>query len=339
MEITDKQLIKIADLILSKLILLRNNRYDEIQKQLYNVNANYEKLQAIREGIFKCLCFKWHRTAEKLATKTQRIMQELPYALGELERTIKTSEAELPSLRQVYEELKQIQEEFGQLTYNPQEKILSVFTEPIELEEIFLGDFEIQLQIPQIGNSQGGSALRIIALDVHPAASSDVVTHPHVSDEYLCAGDASVPMQKALLDGRICDYFMLVKSVLETYNPSSPYVALDQWEGYPCYDCGYITDEENSFYCESCDQTYCDECFGYCRCCDTSICRSCLTSCPVCEESTCESCMQTCSECNELVCSSCIKDNLCPSCKEESEAQDEEPVETEEPVRTKPKVA
>ncbi|MFC1783814.1 hypothetical protein ACFL02_09565, partial [Planctomycetota bacterium] len=132
MEITDKQLIKIADNILTRLKLLRNNRYDEIQKQLYNVNVNYEKLQAIREGIIKCMGFKWHRTAEKLATKTQWILQDLPFAFGELERTIKTSQAELPSLRQVYEELKQIQEEFGRLAYNPEEKTLSVFTEPIE---------------------------------------------------------------------------------------------------------------------------------------------------------------------------------------------------------------
>ena len=145
MEVTDKQLFKIADLILSKLKLLRNKRYDEIQKKLYNVIASHEKLRSIREGIFKCLRFKWHRSAEKLVTRAQRILQELPYTLGELERTIKTSEAELPTLRQVYEELRQVQEEFGRLAYSPEEKTISVFTEPIELEGIFLGDFEIKL--------------------------------------------------------------------------------------------------------------------------------------------------------------------------------------------------
>ena len=339
MEITDKQLFKIADLILSRLTLLRNKRYDEIQKKLYNVNASYEKLRSIREGIFKCLRFKWHKAAEKLVTKTQWILQELPYTMSELERTIKTSEAELPTLRQVYEELQQIQEEFGRLAYSPEEKILSVFTEPIELEGIFLGDFEIKLNIGSLSENWAVNALRVVALDAHPAASSDIVTHPHVSDEYLCAGDAGVPMHKALLEGRICDYFILVRSVLETYNPSSPYVALDNWEGYPCYDCGYIVDEESSFYCEACDNNFCEECMGYCRCCDTSLCRGCLSSCPVCEESACESCMQTCSECDELVCSSCIKDNLCPSCKEESEEQNNEPIESKEPVKTKQQVA
>ena len=339
MEITDKQLIKIADNILTRLKLLRNNRYDEIQNQLYNVNVNYEKLQAIREGIIKCMGFKWYRTAEKLVAKTQRILQDLPYALSELERTINTTQADLPSLRQIYEELKQIQDEFGRLEYNQEENALSVYTEPIELEGIFLGDFEIRLNIGSLSENRAGNALRVIALEAHPAASSDIVTHPHVSDDYLCAGDASVPMHKALLDGRICDYFILVKSVLETYNPSSPYVALDSWEGFPCYDCGYITDEENSFYCEACDQAFCDECFGYCRCCDTQLCRGCLSSCPVCEESACESCMQTCGECNKTACQSCIEDELCPSCREEMENQnDEESVETEEQVGTKQQV-
>ncbi len=332
MEVTDKQLFKIADLILTRLKLLKNNRHDEIQKQMYKVNLNLENLQTIRDGINKCKCFEWNRAAEKLAAKSQRILQDVPFTISELERTIKTSQAKLPSLRQIYEEIKQVQEEFGRMEYDRNNRTLSIFTDPIEMEGIFLGDFEIQLQIFDIANIQNGTTVKIIALDAHPAASSDDVTHPHVSDEYLCAGDASVPMHNALLDGRICDYFMLIKSVLETYNPSSPYVALDQWDGYACYDCGYTTDDENSFYCEACDCTFCNECYSYCHCCDTSLCHGCLKSCPICGETVCESCLKTCNECGELVCESCIDDELCPTCKEESEAQDEE-VE-EEPVRT-----
>ena len=63
----------------------------------------------------------------------------------------------------------------------------------------------------------------MIALDPHPAALNDAVTHPHVSDERLCTGDAGAAIQAALAAGRVFDFFTLVRSVLVTYNPESPY--------------------------------------------------------------------------------------------------------------------
>ena len=240
--------------------------------------------------------------------------------------------SELPLLRQVVEELAQLQREFCRIEYDLQEQTVSVFTDPIELEGIFLGDFEIRLEIKKLPQLQDSSAFRIVALDPHPAATNESVTHPHVSEEYLCAGDANAALAQALANGRICDAFLLVKSVLETYNPSSPYVSLDDWHGISCYDCGYITGEENSFYCEACDQSFCDECFSYCRSCRTSLCQGCLSECPVCEEQVCEGCMSSCSECNETMCVLCLEDGTCSSCKEEMEADDEESTESEQHV-------
>ena len=65
---------------------------------------------------------------------------------------------------------------------------LEVFTDPIVLEETFLGDFEIRLEIEKLAELRDSSAFQIIAVDPHPAATNDNVTHPHVSEEYLCAG-------------------------------------------------------------------------------------------------------------------------------------------------------
>jgi len=296
----------------------------------------------IRKALDKSICKNWEAAARKLTHNAQRIVRDIPYAVSELEHAIKNSQTKTPTLRELYEELRQVQVEFGRLQYNAEEEILSVFTDPIELERIFLGDFEVQLQITKVAEMKNNGYLRVIALDPHPAATNDGVTHPHVSDEYLCTGDASVPMQTALANGRVCDFFMLARSVLETYNPSSPYVSISDWEGYPCYDCGYVISGDDIYYCEGCDNSLCDECMSYCRCCDTSLCNGCLNSCPFCEESVCEECLQSCSECEELLCSSCIEDNLCPPCKEEMENQEneDEPIESEKTVKeTQPQVA
>ena len=46
--------------------------------------------------------------------------------------------------------------------------------------------------------------------------------------------------------------------------------------------------------------------------------------CPVCEEPCCEECLKSCSECEEPLCLSCIEDDLCPTCKEKQENQEDE---------------
>ena len=60
---------------------------------------------------------------------------------------------------------------------------------------------------------------RVVALDPHPAGSDESVTHPHVRDEQLCAGDAAAAIRSALAGGRICDFFLLVRSVLDRIQP------------------------------------------------------------------------------------------------------------------------
>ena len=333
MEKSIKQMIKIASLIQTQLCFLQDHRWREVQRLVYVVCTNIDQLQKGRKCLEQCSYHRWHGAAAKMTSQMEYKLRDLPYAVEQALHMISNVRNQAPSLRNIFEELAQLQSEFGRIDCNLQEKTVSVFTDPIELDGTFLGDFEIRLEIEKLAQLRDSSVFRIVALDPHPAATNDNVTHPHVSEEYLCAGDASVALVQALSTGRVCDAFLLVKSVLETYNPSSPYVSLDEWNGVSCYDCGYVTDEENSFYCEACDRVFCDECFSYCRSCDTSLCRGCLSECPVCEEPVCESCMSSCSECGEAMCVSCLEDGICSSCKEEKEADDEEEtIESEQHV-------
>jgi len=344
MELTQKQLVKIAENIRDRLSILSASRYGKIQQQIEIINSDQKDLQSVRDGLNKCSLFNWQEAAKQITGRVIRIVQNIPDSVGELQRAIHDYQISLPSLRDIYEELRQTRTEFGELSYNSQEETLSVFTNPIELEGVFLGSFEIRLQIPQLAEMCNGTHLRIIALDPHPSSANYEVTHPHVSAEHLCAGDAGAPMQAALLDGRISDFFLLIRSVLENYNSSSPYVAISDWDGTPCYDCGYIVCEDDGNCCEGCDNVFCNECTAPCCNCEMYFCNGCLTSChvckesfcgecmatcPVCEQQCCEGCMESCSECEELVCSSCIENNLCPSCKEEMENQEDEDEQTE----------
>ena len=333
MELTNKQLTKIAEMIRDQLKLLKQHRYREVQQMITKVSNHQTQLELIRQGLTRSLSKHWNTATRKLSANVIQIVHDLPYAIAELERAVRNCDLKLPTLRQVYEDLQQVQAEFGRLEYSQEENYLAVFTEPIELEDIFLGDFEIHLLLPKLAEMSNGHYLRVVALDPHPAATNDSVTHPHVSDEYLCAGDANTAIIQALSTGRICDAFMLIRSVLQTYNSSSPYVPLDQWEGISCYECGYVVSGDEVYYCEGCDRDFCGDCFGYCSSCHTSMCQGCLTTCSVCDEERCESCMSSCSECGESMCLSCLEDGVCSSCKEESEADNEnENIESEQHV-------
>jgi hypothetical protein len=121
-----------------------------------------------------------------------------------------------PTLRESFEDLRQLQEEFEDVQLELVEGSISVTTEPIELEGMFLGPFEIRLVLDDLGNAADARAFEIIALDPHPASGNESVTHPHVQDQKLCAGDAAATISTSLRAGRLCDAFLAINAVLNT---------------------------------------------------------------------------------------------------------------------------
>lgn len=228
----------------------------------------------------------------------------------------------LPSPGMLYEELKQIEAEFGGWQVLKGQQSLFVTTERVVLEGVSLGSFEIELKLYALDGLEVEQPLRIHALEPNWAAGAEDVPHPHVRDERLCAGEATAIMTAALREGRLADFFLIVRNVLNTYNPESPHVALEDWEGAPCEDCGRSLDSEGGSWCSGCERgDYCEDCFGCCETCSTYLCFSCLTTCAYCDDSTCEHCLRRCDECEQPCCRGCFEDDLCPDCFEQKETQ------------------
>ena len=341
----DKQLIQTAGDIQTQL-RKQQNFYDEESDRLSAlVTVELERLKNLQKNLETCRRRSWQAAGKQSTTRLLRIIRDFPPVLDGWERTIERAEVKLPTLRELVEDLVQIQQEFGRLEINRTEATLSVFTDAIVLEEIYLGDFEIRLNWTALSCRSDSNALQVIALDPHPAAGNESVTHPHVSDDAVCLGDAAATVQNALTSGRLCDALLLVKSVLETYNPSSPYVALSKWSGTPCQDCGVSMDEEDGYYCEQCQHDFCSECVETFDCCDMSYCHSCKITCSDCEESCCPRCSYACSDCGEKVCGNCLKtceacgntcctecmtETYCPTCNEERNLENEEEINESE---------
>jgi hypothetical protein len=221
-----------------------------------------------------------------------------------------------PTLRDLYEEICHLRREFSEVELDLKAGVVAAITDDIELRGVYLGPFRIELHLERLAKRADSSAFEVTALDSHPAASNEDVTHPHVRDGEVCAGDATVPIASALAEGRLVDAFLALNSVLHTYNPHSPYVSLDQWDGNRCSDCGGVFDE--TYFCNGCEEDFCDDCATSCDICDATYCSGCLEEDPESGHMCCRGCRETCGDCGRIVESDQFDSDsrLCPQCLE-----------------------
>jgi hypothetical protein len=319
----DRRTYRVANVVLEQFCAVPARNLAELEESTSSVVYVIDRLKALRHRLKLCRERGFFAAGTRVRNEATHLLNALTY---ETEAAIRLAEAprrSMPTLRDVVSELEQLQDEFGEWQYHGDEQSLIVVTEPIELEGLYLGPFEIKLFLQDLDRADRIAPYCVSALDPHPAAMNEEVTHPHVSGDMLCAGDASAAIKATLMAGRLCEFFLLVRSVLMNYNPESPFVSLDDWYAQPCFECGCPLSEDDRYWCERCEQDFCDQCTRTCNCCDRIVCRGCARTCPVCDEPVCDSCMSTCEKCGADCCVSCLDDDLCPTCKESMEENDE----------------
>lgn len=292
----------------------------------------------------------WHLAAERLRSELPFNVRAVSVACEEVLAASSCQKHSPVRPQTIVDELRQLHAEFEIVDLSQRGRI-TARTDPIELEGITLGRFSIELPFDRLGHRSidrlGSDCFDCIALDPNPASNSGEVTHPHVQGGRLCAGEGHTPIANALREGRICDAFCLVRSVLSTYNPDSPFVSLDGWDGISCGDCGYSTDRDQINSCEGCGNDLCEECISCCDVCGTSRCRECLDTDPVSEQRCCINCQRRCGQCRRMVDSDSFDadSGLCPQCLEERQAEapalqesadDEDAPDTDPPVQPTP---
>ncbi len=250
-------------------------------------------------------CRNWILAADRLAREFHGALGTLVSQLTELQQAEEQPATSLrsSSYRDVYRDLTELTREFATVKYESSHHQLRISTEPIELNGIYLGPFEIRLDLGRLDDTP---AYRVVALEPNPAASCEEVTHPHVLNELLCEGEGRLAINRALAEGRLLDFFQLIAGVLRTYNDESPYMELSNWDSQPCHGCGVLVHPEQGDGCSDCESWLCYECEATCSSCGEGHCHQCLRSCGRCEEPFCAKCLKTCSGCLEQVCNSCL---------------------------------
>jgi hypothetical protein len=177
-----------------------------------------------------------------------------------------------PTFRAIYSELCALPTEFDGFIVDLANEAISLTTERVVLEDIDLGPFEIRLHWNRIGEHR---CYDVVALEPNPARESSDVTHPHVRSEQLCEGDGQEAIRRALLSGRLSDFFQIVAQTLHTYNGGSAYASLSEWEGRGCDDCGQFVSDDDRSICERCDRDLCLDCLDACESCESRLCHGC----------------------------------------------------------------
>ncbi len=204
----------------------------------------------------------------------------------------------------------QLDQEFDAVEVGERGHTLTVHTESIALEEVYLGPFAIELDLTTLDRSR--PRYRIEALAPNPASGNDNVPHPHVQSGRLCEGDATAAIAAALRDGRLCEFFLIVGQVLRTYNPSSPYVPLSEWDSAGCYECGRRGDLSS---CDECGHDFCDECCVWDDHVEKTACVNCSRTCHHDHLLHHPDSIETCDDCGETFCAERLDDSSrCPTC-------------------------
>nr|ADY61379.1 hypothetical protein Plabr_3792 [Rubinisphaera brasiliensis DSM 5305] len=330
MDKQDRLILRVATDIADNLHLSRSSTVPNLPAHLWRQTEKFHRQQQ------HAAQRNWraaHTSVNKNMVRSLEALQQ------ELSATLNKLHADTPiftaGIRDIYGDLKSLEREFTSLSIDRKRREITVETEVIELEGIYLGRFEICLNYSDAATDSPPS-YRVVALDPNPASSNDSVTHPHVQDETVCEGEAYHPIRTALLQGRIYDFFVIVAGLLRTYNSASPFVSLSDWNGISCADCGTSTYDDERWSCEKCDAYLCDECHMHCPDCDGTYCCECTTRCQSCEDRRCRSCIEVCSACLDEFCQSCLEENgKCETCHEkETKANEPEHRKTESPTDT-----
>lgn len=330
-----KKLLNISTMVIDRLGGLERSGLNNIRVQLDQLCKKFD--QPVRDLRLLSMSIEkgWLNAAGRVKDRIARDIDELYYKMQGFRELLGKNTARKCKLSDIYDELVQTQSDIGEVQIDCDSNTISVVTDPVNLNDIPLGPFEIALEINELAELYEFTPYRIIALEPNPAGANDEVTHPHVSEERLCEGDGSAAIRQALGDGRLCDFFTLIISILNTYNPGSPFVSLDEWEGVCCYDCGYTVSGDDRYYCEYCDRDYCSSCSTYCRICDRTVCLGCAYECLWCNKPVCVECTSKCKDCEEKFCNDCLnEEELCENCIEKRKEN-----ENEEYIRIKEALA
>jgi hypothetical protein len=276
--------------------------WNELSKTLANLHA------AERRG--------WSVARQSLALEVDYLAGRVKRELEQLRQSLPAGPASvtIPAAGQIARDLFSLETEFAEVELNLRSRTVGVRTDPITLENVDLGNFWIVLHWDRIGQR---STYEIQAQVPSRPSGADGVIHPHVQDQRLCEGRGASAIRAALQSGRLSDFFLLVRQILENYNAPSAYVSLADWQNtIACGECGTPLRANACSRCEGCDRACCADCLAACQHCGNTVCDTCCGACSPGTSRCCHACSPPAVASRPPACPSCLPVQPFPDSKD-----------------------
>lgn len=122
-----------------------------------------EQLERIMDHRRICRQRRWGVAAGVLSQRTQRLLGEIPAIASDIERIIRRQDRAAPSSHDLVGELEQLESEFDGVRYKS--CAVCALTDPIHLDDVDLGPFEIQLPFDVLADPTSSGDYRVIATE------------------------------------------------------------------------------------------------------------------------------------------------------------------------------
>lgn len=145
-----KKLARMANRIRDGLFQLKYGRYLELNRQLTNLTGQLQQLTAESRKMGASVARGWLSAAQTCCKNVSRLLGEVEYSLPRIRPLADRPQKEIPRLPALVDELDGLEKEFGEIEFDASKNNISVVTEPITLEDIYLGEFKIQLELNKL---------------------------------------------------------------------------------------------------------------------------------------------------------------------------------------------
>jgi hypothetical protein len=207
----------------------------------------------------------------------------------------------------IVSELIALMENFNGINFS--NDTLTVEMGPFIIKDVNFGNFQVKLHVTECYRISYNICAHAYAVTPNYSPGDSECTHPHVRNGDVCIGNGATPLNNAATEGRLQDYFEIVRSVLSTYNDADPYMKIIAWTGKRCRSCNrhYEPEDRNNLKCTICKIQYCSYCTRQCCSASELTCFSCVPNnfkCKYCGASLCAECLKICERCNKRLCNS-----------------------------------
>ncbi len=146
----EKEIVHVASRIQNALRILHKHRYKRCIVQLDLLVSKAGELGPNARKLKIALARDWLAAAEHACKNASRLLTDIPFLVTNVQSLLGRRCVEVSKLSMIVDELRVLCDEFDDVEWDREEQALCAVTEPITLQDTYLGPFQIALHLDKL---------------------------------------------------------------------------------------------------------------------------------------------------------------------------------------------